>query len=109
MHSSNRRLVHLTLFLIVGLSVSPVTRAADGAALARLKQCLSCHAVDKKLVGPAFTEVSAKYRGDPAAVDTLVASIKSGSKGKWGGMAMPSNPGISDADLQALAAWVLTQ
>jgi cytochrome c551/c552 len=103
------RLTCLAVSLTMSLLTISSAQAADGAALAKTNQCTACHAIDKKLVGPAFSEVATKYRSNTAAVDTLVGSIKSGSKGKWGVMAMPSNSRLSDADLHSLADWVLAQ
>ena len=60
-------------------------------ALAKAKNCMACHAVDKKVVGPAYKDVAAKYKGDKAAVATLAAKIKAGGKGVWGEVPMPPN------------------
>lgn len=75
--------------------------------LAQKNACLACHAVDKKLVGPAYQDIAKKYAGQDGAVDQLARSIKTGSMGKWGPVPMPAQPALSDADAKALAAWVL--
>ena len=75
--------------------------------LAQKNACLACHAVDKKLVGPAFQDVSKKYGGQKDATATLAKSIKAGGSGKWGPVPMPAQAALSDADATALAAWVL--
>jgi len=75
-------------------------------ALAKAKNCMSCHAVDKKLVGPAYKDVAAKYKGDKGAVDKLAAKIKSGGKGAWGEIPMPPN-NVTDDEAKKLAAWAL--
>jgi cytochrome c len=77
-------------------------------ALATAKNCMTCHAVDKKLVGPSYKEVGAKYAGQKDAVDKLAAKITKGGAGVWGPVPMPANPQVSDAEAKKLAAWVLT-
>ena len=69
--------------------------------------CTACHALDKKVVGPAFREVAAKYAGDAGAGLRLAAKIKAGGQGNWGNVPMPPNPGLSEQDLQALSRWIL--
>jgi cytochrome c len=81
------------------------------AALAQAKNCMACHAVDKKMVGPSYKDVAAKYAGDGEAVKKLAASIQKGStpgKGNWGAVPMPANPQVSEAEATKLAAWVMT-
>lgn len=78
-------------------------------ALATAKNCMACHAVDKKLVGPSYKEVAAKYAGQKDAVDKLAAKIMKGGSGVWGPVPMPANAQVNDADAKKLAAWVLTQ
>lgn len=82
--------------------------AQPGDELAKKRFCLSCHNVDKKVVGPAFKDVAKKYHGTPEAEAKLVAKIKAGSKGTWGSAAMPPQSALSDADVKELAAWVLS-
>ena len=69
---------------------------------------MACHAIDKKLVGPAYKDVAAKYKGDKAAVATLAAKIKAGGKGNWGEVPMPPN-NVTEAEAKELATWVLAQ
>lgn len=76
-------------------------------ALATAKNCMACHAVDKKLVGPAYKEIAAKYAGDKSAVDKLAAKILKGGSGVWGAVPMPANAQVNDAEAKKLAAWVL--
>ena len=78
-------------------------------ALAQSKNCMACHAVDKKLVGPAFKEVAAKYAGQKDAADKLAAKVIKGGSGVWGPVPMPANPQVNDADAKKLVAWVLSQ
>lgn len=83
--------------------------AQANADMAKAKNCLGCHAVDTKVIGPAFRDVAAKYKGQKGAEAKLVASITKGSTGVWGGpMAMPPNM-VSAAEAQTLAKWVLAQ
>ena len=82
--------------------------AQANEALAQKNNCLGCHAVATKLVGPAYKDVAAKYAGQSDAQIKLMESIRNGSAGKWGDMPMPPNPKIADADLKRLAVWVLS-
>lgn len=76
-------------------------------ALARKNDCLGCHAVAVKLVGPAFKDVAAKYAGQSDATERLVESVRNGSVGKWGDLPMPSHPKLSAPDAKKLVEWVL--
>ena len=76
-------------------------------ALATSKNCMSCHAVERKVLGPSFKDVAAKYAGQADAQAALVQSIRNGSVGKWGELPMPAHPKLSEADAKKLAAWVL--
>ena len=96
------------------LGLSPAfTRAqgdsANATALAEKHLCLSCHRVDAKLVGPAYRDVAAKYKGDPAALDKLVAKVMRGGKGVWGPTPMPANKDVPEADVRTIVTWVLSQ
>ena len=82
--------------------------ASADQALAQKSACMSCHQVAKKVVGPAFKDVAAKYKGDAKAADHLVGVIKKGGKGNWGQVPMPPHPQVSDADAKKLADWVLS-
>jgi len=82
--------------------------ADDGRALAQKNACMSCHGVDKKIVGPAFNEVAKKYAGDKGAEAMLVAKVKAGGKGVWGQVPMPPNPQVKPEDLDKIVAWVLS-
>jgi cytochrome c len=76
--------------------------------LAKKSACTACHAVDKKLVGPAYKDVAAKYKGDAKAEALLVKKVKEGGVGTWGQVPMPPNSSVSDADVKALVKWVLS-
>lgn len=75
--------------------------------LAKKHACMACHAADKKLVGPSYNDVAKKYAGQADAQAKLAASIKAGGSGKWGPVPMPPQTQLSDADLKALASWIL--
>ena len=76
--------------------------------LATKSGCMACHAVDKKLVGPAYKDVAAKYAKDKGSVDLLAAKIMKGGSGVWGPVPMPANPQVNEAEAKKLATWVLT-
>lgn len=92
--------------VLLGL-VAPAAMAASGADLAKKNNCLACHAVDHKVVGPAYKDVAAKYKGDKGAEAKLIAKVKKGGSGNWGSVPMPPNPQVSDADLKTIIQWVL--
>ena len=81
--------------------------AAAAKALATKSACLACHAVDKKLVGPAYQEVAAKHKGQADAVAKVAARIKSGGSGLYGAVPMPAQAALKDDELKLLAEWVL--
>ncbi len=76
--------------------------------LARQKICLGCHAVDRKLVGPAFKDVAARYAGQKDAVPKLADKIVKGGSGAWGAVPMPANPKVSAEEARQLATWILS-
>jgi len=94
------------LLLLTASTVLAMPALAD-EALAKSKNCMACHAVDKKLVGPAYKDVAKKYAGDKTAADKLAAKIQKGGSGVWGAIPMPANPQVNDAEAKKLAAWVL--
>jgi cytochrome c551/c552 len=77
--------------------------------LLNARACSGCHALDRRVVGPSFREVAAKYAGAPGAAERLAAKIRDGGQGAWGAVPMPANPGLSDADLKTLVGWVLAR
>jgi cytochrome c len=95
------------LFALAATAVL-ATPAMAQMELAQAKNCLACHAIDKKLVGPAYKDVAAKYAGQKDAVDKLANKIMKGGAGVWGPVPMPANTQVSDAEAKKLAAWVLT-
>lgn len=82
--------------------------ASADQALAQKSACMSCHGVDKKIVGPAFKEVAAKYAGDAGAQARLVEKVRTGGKGVWGPIPMPPSPQVKTEDAEKIIAWVLS-
>lgn len=96
--------------LMVALALAGLTAATPASAdmaLARKNGCMSCHAVNMKLVGPAYADVAKKYKGDSKAPAMLATKIQKGGKGVWGPMMMPPHPNLSNADALKLANWIL--
>lgn len=96
----------LTALSAALLTLSGVASADQ--ALAQKNACMSCHAVDKKVVGPAYKDVAKKYAGDKTAEAKLLTKVKAGGKGVWGDIPMPPNPQVSDADAKKIIAWILS-
>ena len=92
---------------LVWVAATAMPAMAD-PGLAQAKNCMACHAVDHKVVGPAYKDVAIKYKGDKAAVDKLAAKIIKGGAGVWGPVPMPANAQVTEAEAKTLAAWVLT-
>ncbi|HUW25947.1 MAG TPA: c-type cytochrome [Gallionella sp.] len=86
----------------------PVVSEADAMQLAKKNNCFACHAVGKKVVGPSFKDIAAKYRNDPGAEAMLMGKIAKGGSGVWGVMVMPPSPKISETDRRILAKLVLS-
>ncbi|KAF0137773.1 MAG: cytochrome c class I [Rhodospirillaceae bacterium] len=98
---------HLFAIPLVALAMAPIPSLAS-LALAQKNSCTACHAVETKLVGPAYAEVAKKYKGQKNAEATLIANIKKGGSGKWGAVPMPAQTALSDADAKTLAKWILS-
>jgi cytochrome c len=82
--------------------------AKAAEALAQKSGCLACHSIDKKVLGPAYKDVAAKYKGDKSAEAKLVTKVKVGGSGVWGPMPMPANsPQVKDADITTVVQWIL--
>ena len=92
-------------FLGAALAIA-ATPALASEELAKKNACTACHAIDKKLVGPAYKDVAAKYRGNAKAPAMLAERVKKGSVGVWGQVPMPPNAGVKDEDIKALVAWI---
>jgi cytochrome c len=98
------KLIAAALISAAALVSAPAMANLD---LAKKSNCMSCHTVDKKLVGPSYKDVAAKYAGKADAVKTLSAKVKAGGKGNWGEVPMPPNANVKDADIETLVKWVL--
>jgi cytochrome c len=96
----------LALASILAIVAAPAAFAS--ADLAQKKNCLACHQTDKKLVGPSYKEVAAKYAGQKDAATKLAEKIMKGGTGVWGQVPMPANPQVNAAEAKTLATWVLT-
>jgi len=94
--------------ITLAMAMSVAAPAMADQALATAKNCMACHAIDKKLVGPSYKDVAAKYAGQKDAVDKLAAKIIKSGSGVWGPVPMPANTQVNDAEAKKLAAWVLT-
>jgi cytochrome c len=100
-----------SLMLAVALAAMASTSAfaQDAATLAKSKNCMACHAINSKLVGPAYKDVAAKYAGQKGVEDKLVQKVMKGGSGVWGPVPMPANPQVSEAEAHTLVKWVLSQ
>jgi cytochrome c len=90
-------------------AAAPAAAGANPEQLLQKFGCLACHAVDKKVIGPSYKEVAAKYAGDKNALDALAKKVKAGGQGVWGQIPMPPHPQVGDADLQAMVKYILAQ
>jgi len=77
-------------------------------ALASKKNCMGCHALERKMVGPSYKDVAKKYATDPSAADKLALKIQQGGAGVWGPVPMPSNPQVNEKEAKTLASWILS-
>ena len=94
--------------LFAGLAAVIAAPVFANADLAQKKNCLACHAADKKLVGPSYKDVAAKYAGQADAVAKMAEKIQKGGVGAWGQVPMPANPQVNAEEAKQLAAWVLS-
>jgi len=98
-----------SLMLLLMVAAGASSSAFAQADLAKSKNCMACHAIGSKLVGPAYKDVAAKYAGQKDAEDKLVAKVMKGGSGVWGPVPMPANPQVSEAEAHTLVKWVLSQ
>ena len=92
--------------LLLALASVATAPAFANADLAQKKNCMACHAVDKKVVGPGYKEVAAKYAGQPDAVDKLAQKVIKGGAGVWGPVPMPANAQVTEAEAKQLVEWI---
>jgi len=98
-----------SLMLCMMLSAMVSTSAMANADLAKAKNCMACHAVANKVLGPAYKDVAAKYTGQKDAEDKLVGKVLKGGSGAWGAVPMPANPQVSEAEARTLVKWIMAQ
>ena len=101
-----RKLLIASAVLAGAAVISQSANASE--ELAKKYNCMACHAVDSKLVGPSYKEVAAKYKGDAAAPAALAEKVKAGGSGVWGQIPMPPNGTVPDEDLNAIVSWILS-
>ncbi len=106
---SRARNAVLPSILTAGLLTLSSSAVMANADLAKAKNCAACHAVDKKLIGPAYKDVAAKYASDKDALAKLTKKVREGGVGAWGQIPMPPNPQVSADEAGALVKWVLSQ
>lgn len=94
--------------IVLASALSVAVPAMADEALAKANNCMACHAVDKKLVGPAYKDVAKKHGNDVSKADMLAAKIIKGGSGVYGAIPMPANTKVSEADAKKLAIWVLS-
>lgn len=98
----------ISMLAAAGLMVAGSAMATDMPDLAKKSNCTSCHAIDKKVVGPAWMEISKKYKGQADAEAKLVTKVAKGGAGAWGTMPMPPNaPKVAEADIKTLVEFIL--
>lgn len=96
------------IFAAGALAVAGAASAQSAEELAKAKNCLACHQVDKTLVGPSYKEIAAKYAGQKDAAAKLATKIRAGGVGVWGQVPMPANPQVNEKEAETLARWVLS-
>jgi cytochrome c len=104
---TNMKSLIVSIAVVTGLSFAGSVMSADMPDVAKKNGCASCHAIDKKLVGPAWQAVADKYKGDAGAAENLNTKIAKGGKGVWGPVPMPAQPKLSDADRKELVTFIL--
>lgn len=97
----------LTLSAALAALLAPAGASAS-ADLARSKNCVACHSAERRMIGPTYKAIAARYADDAGAVRTLTERILAGSSGNWGPMPMPPQPSLSRDDAETLARWILT-
>ena len=97
----------IATMLAAGLMAAGGAQAVDMPEVAKRNNCVACHAIDKKVIGPAWGEVARKYKGDAAAAARLSAKIAKGGGGVWGAQPMPGYPKVSDAEMKELVGFIL--
>ena len=99
--------LQLALLAAAAVLATGIAQAQSADDLLKKHACTACHAIDKKMVGPAYKDVAAKYRGNAQAATTLVDKVKKGGVGNWGQIPMPPNAAVPDADIKTMVAHIL--
>jgi cytochrome c len=95
------------VFAAAGLFATGAVQADAGEDLLKKSGCTACHSIDKKVVGPAYKDVAAKYKGDAGAAAKLAEKVKKGGSGVWGQVPMPPNPAVKDDDMKTMITYIL--
>ena len=96
-------------YILAIMLATSITNVSANEALAQKSGCLACHNVNVKILGPAYKDVAAKYRGQAGAEAKLVAKVKAGGSGVWGPIPMPAHPQVKEEDIRTIVKWVLTK
>jgi cytochrome c len=99
--------ITVPVLAMAALALLATAQAKANEDLAKKSNCLACHLLDKKSVGPAYKEVAKKYKGQADAEAKLIAKVKAGGQGVWGPVPMPPNAAVPDADVKTLVQWIL--
>ena len=97
-----------SLYVLAAAALLHASAALASPELANSKVCMGCHAVDRKIIGPSFKDVAARYAGQPDAAARLAEKMIKGGSGAWGAVPMPANPKVTPEEARQLAAWVLS-
>ncbi len=98
----------LVFAVLFALGVLLSGNAAASEKLAQSSGCMTCHAIDRKVIGPGYKEIAAKYRSDKAAAANLAKKVKAGGSGVWGPTPMPPNAHVKEDDIKTIVTWILT-
>lgn len=100
---------HIVVLGLLGSTLLMSQAAFANTDLARQKNCMACHSMNSKVVGPSFKDIGKRYSGQNGAEDKLVQTIRKGSSGNWGAVPMPANAQVSEAEARTLVKWILSQ
>jgi len=96
------------VFATIVIACMAAAPARANPELAQKKNCMACHAIGQKVIGPAYKDVAAKYAGQPDAAPRLAQKVMNGGTGVWGAAVMPANPQVSEAEAKQLVRWILS-
>ena len=101
------KVMMLALAAVALAAAAPARADEDGKELLQKSGCTACHAIDKKVIGPAYNDGAAKYKGDAGAAAKLADKVKKGGSGVWGPIPMPPNTAVKDEDIKKMVAYIL--